>query len=694
MALALTGRVLMRPRFLRSHYSLGFVLGLVSNYERELFTGKHFATNRVSDVMFKHHGFVGIPCFCTSVQPERISWGGSSQQVLFRKIETALSDHRIDEAWEAFNDFKNIYGFSVDSLVSKMIIELSYSNNNFWLQKACDLVFVILKEKPGALKTDILTKLSLALARAQMPIPASMILRLLLEKGTLLPIKVMLLVFMHMLKAECGACLASNFLVQLCDFFLPLGPNRVNHAEKAKPDTMIFNIVLNACVRFELSIKGQQLIELMSQLGVIADAHSIVLIARIHEMNGHRDEMKRLKTYVDRVPVPLVGHYRQFYDSMLSLEFKFDDIDTAAEHVLDMYRYRASLSTQKHMKDSQKLSLVSIGSKNIRNGSKIQIMPELLPKDSVLNVEGKREFVIFRDGKLVPSNKALAKLISGYRRHGKIGELSRLLISIENEHILYGECNICSDVIDACIRLGWLDTAHDILDDMESAGTTLGSTLYMSLLRAYYKADMLREANALVKQMGKVGLDVNSTDEILASTSDLAECLDREVSEEEKLACIKVYELNSSIYFFCKAKMIGDALKTYRRMQKMKTEPTIQTFASLLYGYSSLEMYRDITILWGDIKRYVKCGNLKASWDLYELLLLNFLRGGYFERAMEVINDMKGHCMLIDKGMYKSEFLKFHKDLYRSLRQSKARTEAQSKRLEYVRAFRKLVGLD
>ncbi len=50
--------------------------------------------------------------------------------------------------------------------------------------------------------------------------------------------------------------------------------------------------------------------------------------------------------------------------------------------------------------------------------------------------------------------------------------------------------------------------------------------------------------------------------------------------------------------------------------------------------------------------------------------------------------------MYIDKWMYKSEFLKLHKNLYRRLKTSKATTEAQSKRLEYVQEFRKLVGMD
>lgn len=93
---------------------------------------------------------------------------------------------------------------------------------------------------------------------------------------------------------------------------------------------------------------------------------------------------------------------------------------------------------------------------------------------------------------------------------------------------------------------------------------------------------------------------------------------------------ILAFSFSFSLSFF--------ALRAYRRMVEMKIQPTSQTFAFLMCGYSSLGMYQEITILWGDIKRFTRSGNLVGNKDLYELLLLNFLRGGYFERVLEVIS--------------------------------------------------------
>lgn len=707
-------KFMMHPHFSKSYF-LGFHAAiaiqenaLMSDSYKGFCLRKLFGRFQIFSVFCKQHKSRISQVFSTKTHPERLSWESSSHAILLKKIELALRGHEVSEALAAFNDFKSLYGFPNRSVLSRLVSELSYSSNSHCLQKACDLVHLISKEKSGLLDPDMLTKLSLSLARSQLPEPASGILRLMLQKDNLPPMEVLQLVVLHMVKTEIGTCLASNFLVEICSRFLQLSTVKKDRANLMKPNTMIFNLVVDACVRFKFSLKGQEIIELMSQTGVIADAHSIVIISCLHEMNGQRDELKKFKDYVDQCSGP-VYYYQKFYANLLSLHFKFDDIDAAADLVLDMCGDRDYFPIKKHRKNSQKPCLVPIGPSNLKAGLKLQVVPELLQKDSVLATEDYQDLVTFRNGKLLPTNKALAKFIYGYKRHGNIAELSKLLLSIQTLVHSLGGSKLCCDVIDACIHLGWLESAHDILDDMQSAGNPMDCATYKSLLTAYYKAKMFRDAEALVKQITKAGLEIDLSDRIDVPArlseisnkypsssiykSELIECLVGEIKEEKEIPPV-LYELNSSLYFFCKAKMIGDALKTYRRMQGMKFHPTGQTFAFLMYGFSSLEMYRDITILWGDIKRNVENGNLLLTRDLYELLLMNFIRGGYFERVLEVIGCMERCGMCTDKWMYKMEFLNLHKNLYRSLKASKGRTEVQSKRIEHVQAFRKWVGID
>ncbi|XP_058104113.1 pentatricopeptide repeat-containing protein At4g17616 [Magnolia sinica] len=658
--------------------------------------------------------------FATTLQPG-ISWEVPSRTTLLNKLEIALKGHHLDEAWGIFNDFKTLHGFPKQCLVHKLIIEMSYSSDYRWLCKAHDLVLVILKERSDLLHYDFLIRLALVLARAQMPIPASTVVRVMLEKEKFLPMDMLSTVFLHLVKTPTGACLASDILIEICDCCLRDRGERSSRSSKClklqTPNTMIFNLVLDACARFGATLKAQQIIEdMMPWMGVIADAGSIVIMALVHEKNGQRDELKKLKEHVESVPVLLDHHYQQFYDSLLSLYFKFNDIDAAAGLILDLYRRQKSLHCSgglvRRERELERPCLVQIGSCNLRNGLRMRIKPELLQRDFIVGAGSRSELVLFMHGKLVASHKALSKLINGYGRDRKVSDLSNLLVSIE-ELGFSAEASLSSDVIDACIQLGWLEIAHDILDDMESAAVPVGTVTYTSLLKAYCKGNQWNEAKVLLKQMRKAGLFINVSDEKVISMflleeatinpldvktesvrkSSLAELLLQEISEKE-LTNPLVYEINSSIYFFCKAKMMDDALKTFRKMQEMKLRPSVQTFSHLVNGYSSLHMYREITILWGEIRRRMDDGVLAVDRDLNDCLLWNFIRGGYIERVMEIVRYMNKHGMYTDKWKYRREFLKFHKDLYRNLKASKAKTEAQSNRLVHVRAFRRWVGIE
>ncbi|XP_057753936.1 pentatricopeptide repeat-containing protein At4g17616 isoform X2 [Arachis stenosperma] len=608
---------------------------------------------------------------------ERLPWERSTKAILLGKLKTALRNHQMHEGWESFQDFRTLYGYP----------EVVKEENN-----------------SGLVHVDTLTKLALSLARLQMSTSAAVILRLMLDKGCVPPMHLLCLVFLHLVKTEIGAYIACNYLSQVCDFYICLKDKKAQSADVVKPDASIFCLVLDACVRFNLPLKGLLLIELVALTGTVVDAHTVVIVSQILEMNGLRDEIRELKDHIDSVSAAFIRLYRQFYDSLLSLHFKFNDIDAAAKLVFDMNSSHNRHDHKENRKDLKNPCSIAIGSRNLRTGLKIHIELELLQNDSVVKPEGRQDLIFYRGQKLVLSNRALAKFITGYKKDGRIIELSKLLLSVQEELYSVAGSRLCSDAIGACIYFGWLESAHDILDDAEAAGSPLDWDTYMLLLSAYRRRRMQRVANALLKQMTRVHLDNELADDTIhehfhcVETSDslgksnLVVTLVQILKDEDQIIPL-VYEFNSSIHFFCMARMMEDALKVYRRMVEMNIQPTIQTFAYLLRGYSSLGMYREITILWGEIKRFMKGCGFPANRDLYELLLINFLRGGYFERVMEVIGHMRDQNMYADKLMYKVEFLRLHKNLYKSLKASDARTEAQLKRLEHVQEFRKWVGI-
>ncbi|CAH9115224.1 unnamed protein product [Cuscuta europaea] len=643
-------------------------------------------------------------CFgnlATDIKPEKLCWQGSSHDVLLTNLKVALMHHNIDEAWDTYKDFKRLYGFPDHSLVTRLVTELAYSSDSYWLKKACNLVISIRKDNFGLLRPDLLTKLSLSLARAQMPIRASTVLRLILLKKRLPPSHILQMIFLHLVKTENGMILASNTLIEICDVFQQSTINKSTTYGKfcTKPDTMIFNLVLDACVRFGSSIKGQCIIELMAQVAVTADVQTIRCISLIHEMNGTRDELMKFKEHIDRFPLGnLMCHYRQFYESLLSLHFKFDDIDSASELILDMY---VSGHAPYDRKEPVKPCLIPLGgSHHLKKGLTLRVVPYLLQKDTILdNMGPNHRFVTCnKEGGVLLTKKALAKLMLQYKKCGRITDFSKLLCRINKALPPSSTRNILDDVVDACVCLGWLETAHDILDDLDLEGNRLAKSSYMSLLSAYHHLKMFREAELVLKLLHKAD-DRGICDlqkQTCSGKSDVNNLIARDMREQEKEAITSpvVYKFNSSIYFFMKAQMLGDAKTAYRKMKNMKIQPNVATYVNLIHGYSSVGMYREITYLWGDIRRSIENGVALKNCGLYEMLLLSFLRGGYFERVMEVIDLMKESNMYLDKWMFKYEFLKYHRGLYHRMKVFDAKNEVQKKRIEYVKEFKKWAGLD
>lgn len=632
--------------------------------------------------------------FCTVTRPSY----PNSRDILLRNLRIALDDNNLREAWESFDDFRKLRGFPEDYDVNRLIAGLSYSSDKVWLSRACDLVVSNWRKRSGCFKVDVVSKLALSLARAQMPVPASIIVRLLLEKKFVVPMCVLRVIVLHLVKSYAGACLASNLLIQICSSSCV--------GIKLNDEMIVFNQVLEACERFELSLKGQQIVEWMAKKSVITDVKSLVHIVRIHEMNGFRDEIIHWKGYVDNLPGRLVSYSCSYYESLMSLHFKFDDIDAAASLALDLYNQHCYSPTRR---DSQKPFLIPIGSRYLKNGLKLVFVPKLSETDHGFIREGKEELVIVQEGKLELSDRALAKFLYEYKSIGQMDRFSRLLLGIQNQTDASCRSYLVTRVIHACIHLGWLDSAHDLLDEFDAAGFTVCSSPYYALLKAYFTSDCHREATALAKQMEKAGIIRNITEDLASllacvdaqcsdlssevEGSDLSLTVLQVINEKENSISSDVYELNSSLYYFCKAGMLVDARKTYRKLQETGMRPCEKTFAIMENGYSNLQMYREIAILWGDIKKSMTRGNFMINRDLCESLVLNFIRGGYFERVMEVIALMKEHHLFIDKWMFKHEFLSLHKNLYKNLEAWKARNDTQRQRLGHVQEFRKWAGI-
>uniref|UniRef100_A0A0A9GR97 Pentatricopeptide repeat-containing protein n=1 Tax=Arundo donax TaxID=35708 RepID=A0A0A9GR97_ARUDO len=514
------------------------------------------------------------------------------------------------------------------------------------------------------------------------------------------------MVFLHMVKSQVGSYLAADVLAETCRCFLGQVTDRwqLKKLDPIKNNVTLFNMVLESCVNFKCIIKAQKIMEMMSLVGVVADINTVAISSRVFEMVGQRDELMHMKRSIDSLTsLQFLKYYQHFYDSLLSLHFKYNDMDDAAKSLIDLHRQRkpgVSISN-----DLQKQCMIQIGSGNLKTGYRIMFDPGKVDRGFVLDTESQFGLVVLTDRNLLHTEKALAKLIIGCVKARNMHILSSLFITLHKED-LNGISPL--DVVNACIQMGWLHAAHDILDDLESARIPVGISSYISLLRAYEKENKSEEFNGLLQQIQKIAY---AMDDIHTNSSFTLKNIAKIVKYEtpfinSSLLAILVEEIghynpvdhltlefNNSILFFCKAKMMEDAMCTYKRMREQNIRPTSHTFCHILCGYSSMDMHREITMLWGEIKRRLEYGELDVDRDLLDCLVLNFLNGGYFSRVMEVISYMTNQKIYCDKWKYRHVFLKLHKNLYRNLNSLHDKTEYQNKRIEDVRAFRSWAGI-
>lgn len=121
------------------------------------------------------------------------------------RLQKAIESRRVEDAWPTYVQLKKLVGFPTRLILNRLIIVSSYSENSKWLKKAYTLVFTVLKERKWELLgRDALTLLCVGLARAQMPVDASTILRIMVEKHEFPPVGMWKLVIAHMVKSETG----------------------------------------------------------------------------------------------------------------------------------------------------------------------------------------------------------------------------------------------------------------------------------------------------------------------------------------------------------------------------------------------------------------------------------------------------------------------------------------------------------
>ena len=690
---------------------------------------------------------------------------------LSMEIQNAIDEGRFSDTWKLYEQHMQMAGFPRKSVVHKLITSFAESLDVQWLEKAYGLVEQAFEEgKQTLFEKEPLIYLSFCLAKSGLPVPASTILRKLVELEEYPPVTAWSAILAYMSQTAPGAYLATELILEIGYLFQDdrVDPRKKSNAPliSMKPTTTAVNIAMAGCLLFGTTRKAEQLLDMIPRVGVKADANLLITMAHIYERNGRREELKRLQRYIDEAHNLSDIQFRQFYNCLLSCHLKFGDLDSASSMILEMLRKakeaRNSLAVATLVYDaaaSGKKSPSSLASGPSLSPRQFEILEnnklcqyEEFSKDQhflKLEAEAKRvlgtllaklrmqvELITTEHGILQPTEIIYVKLVKAFLEVGKTKELAEFLIKTEKEDSSVSNDNsVLAHVINSCISLGWLDQAHDLIDEMRLAGVRTGSSVYSSLLKAYCKVNRAGEVAALLRDARKAGIQLDSscyealmqsrvlqkdTQGALHLFKEMKEAkiprtrhqgfemlfkgceeggeaglmakLLQEIKEGQKIDS-GVHDWNNVIHFFCKKRLMQDAEKALNKMRSLGHAPNAQTFHSMVTGYAAIGgKYVEVTELWGEMKSLASSTSMKFDQELLDSVLYTFVRGGFFFRANEVVDMMEKGNMFVDKYKYRTLFLKYHKTLYKG-KTPKVQTEAQFKKREAGLAFKKWVGL-
>ncbi|XP_052173862.1 pentatricopeptide repeat-containing protein At1g69290 [Diospyros lotus] len=586
-------------------------------------------------------------------------------------LQKSLSAGNTDEAWKSFKALlSNASSSPSKPLANSIITHLSSLADAHNLKRAFVSVVFLLDKNPNLLDCKTLEALFDSMRVASAAAPAFALLKCMFKNRVFVPFGLWGDVLVEITRKN-GSFLA---------FLRVFGENcRIaldENLHHMKPSLAACNAALEAaCCELESVTDAESVMKMMSALDVRPDELSFGFLAYLYALKGLKEKIVELESLMSGFGFL---NKRIFLSNLISGYVKYGSLESASMTILG----------------------------NLRGDG----------EDSNFNEE------------------TFLGVVKGFLQKGSIKDLAKLIIDaqkLEPPSIVV-EQSVGYGVIGACVTLGFLDKAHNILDEINARGCSIGLGVYLPILKAYCKEQRTAEATQLVMEISDSGLqlDVGTYDALIeASMSsqdfqsafslfrDMREaripnlkgsyltimtCLTEnhrpelmaafldEVVEDPRVK-VGTHDWNSIIHAFCKAGRLEDARRTFRRMIFLQFEPNEQTYLSLINGYATAGKYFSVLMLWNEVKRRVSIDGekqFKLDHNLVDAFLYALVKGGFFDAVMQVVEKSQEMKIFVDKWRYKQAFMENHK----KLRVSKLR-KRNSRKMEALVAFKNWAGL-
>uniref|UniRef100_A0A453FPY7 Uncharacterized protein n=5 Tax=Triticinae TaxID=1648030 RepID=A0A453FPY7_AEGTS len=594
---------------------------------------------------------------------------------LEESLLAAAAEGRSDDAWLVFKSLAAASLSPSPPAAAALVSHLVADNHRLGLKRAFAAAVFLLEKSPHAspLPEAALEALFSSLAASGSAAPALALARALLGCGRRLPaFSAWGLPLIELTRADTGSFAAFlKVFEEACKLMAEEKSPSV--AVVMRPDLAACNAVLDGCCRRLGSVTdAEKVLEIMPAVGVSPDVESFGHLAFLYAWRSVPSRVDELDKLLEALGFSKKGFFKNLVSGYLK-SCSFESVSS--------------------------IILRAVEERRVGDGN---------PFDDGCYTEVAQCFV----------------------DNARIRELAQLIFQaqeIESAHqLLVVDDSVGFGIVNACVGLGLLNKAHNILDEMTAQGASVGLAIYTPILKAYCKEQKTAEAAQLVAEISAAGLqlDAGSYDALIdasmtahdfqsafalfkdmreARLPDLrtsyltimtgltennrpelmASFLDA-VVDDPRIE-IATHDWNSIIHAFCKVGRLEDARRTYRRMLFLLYEPNNQTYLSLINGYLSAEKYFNVLILWTEVRRK----GADFNHELIDAFLHALVKGGFFDMAMQVIEKAQELKIFVDKWRHKQAFMETHK----KLKVAKLR-KRNFRKMEALIAFKNWAGLN
>ncbi|KAH7569988.1 hypothetical protein JRO89_XS05G0029200 [Xanthoceras sorbifolium] len=590
------------------------------------------------------------------------------QTTLHKSLLTANTD----EAWKSFKSLTSNSLLPSKPLTNSLITHLSSLQGVHNLKRAFASAVYVIEKNPKFLDFETVRALLGSMKSANAAAPAFALLKCMFKNRYFVPFELWGHSLVDISRKNGNLVAFVRVFEETCRITLD---EKLNFM---KPDLAACNAALEGCCCDMQSVTdAEKVVETMSVLGVRPDESSFGFLAYLYALKGLEKKTIELENIISGFGF---SNKAVFVGSLISGYVKSGNLESVSTTIL----------------------------RSLREG---------LGRASNFGEE------------------TYCEVVKAFIEKGSIKGLSNLIIEaqkLEDPSIVIDK-STGYGVVNACVTLGLSDKAHSILDEMNAQGCSVGLGVYLPILKAYCKEHRTAEATQLVMDISNSGLqlDVGTYDALIeasmtsqdfqsafslfrdmreARVSDLkgsyltimtglmenhrpelmAAFLD-EVVEDPRVE-VKTHDWNSIIHAFCKAGRLEDAKRTLRRMTFLQFEQNDQTYLSLISGYVTADKYFCVLMLWNEVKRKISTDGetgIKFDPSLVDAFLYAFVKGGFFDTMMQVVEKSQEMKIFVDKWKYKQAFMETHK----KLKVAKLR-KRNFRKMEALIAFKNWAGLN